>query len=190
MDIDIDNIKDNVKSKADINYQETFEILDQLVYIMEPTEMNAFYHSLVVQLKKYKEDNPDCTIQEIKKYTEETNHLYFMRNYLDTPEKYKKVVSATIGKNTEFAVHYMNKWLNHIKHTNDWVKKQNKFFSQKYLNNKDVWDDTFEENEASLAIRKYVKQYFSLFVYKRIQPIVLKTFKNIDKLIADTLIGD
>lgn len=190
LNIDVDNIKDDVNTKSDIDYQEAFEILDQLVYIMEPTEMNAFYHSLVVQLQKYKEENPECTLQEIKKYAEEKNHLYFMRNFLDTKEKYKKVVSATIGKNTEFAVHYMNKWLNHIKHTNDWVKNQNKLFTQKYLNNKDVWDDTFEDDEAALAIRKYIKQYFSMIVYKRIQPTLLKTFKNIDKLIVDIMIGD
>lgn len=190
LDIDIDSIKDEVNSKSDIDYQESFEILDKLVYIMEPTEMNAFYHSLVVQLQKYKEDNPDCTLQEIKKYAQENNHLFFMRDWLDTPEKYKIVVNKTIGKNTEFAVHYMNKWLNHIKHTNDWVKGQNKYFMQTYLNNKDPWVANIEKAEAELAIRKYVKRDFSKLVYKRIQPVLLKTFKNIDKLIVDILIGD
>lgn len=166
-------------------------------YITDPTELNAFYHSLVIDLQDLKKDNQELTYKDIKEYLAkvdtENNMAFIYEMYhtiFDSEEKYKKCMKKLLGNKLKPYIQYFSYTFPYIKMSEDQVVKQNRFIMQKYLHNKSPYMDDITKDEAKYAIKHYIEDYYMKFVYKQIIPYIKSSVKNIDKLIVDLTLND
>lgn len=166
--------------------------LTRLLYMLNPTEINAFYHSFVVTLQEYKQEHPNCTYNDIIKYikqleTEDDNTAFIYNHYsifFSTYDKYKKVIDS-LCNNVDDYVFYFVITFKQIKTTNEYVTKQNKIISNKFLNGETVYGSDMSDKQAEQIIRDYINEYYIKFVYYHIHKYIFNVVKNINKLIAD-----
>lgn len=168
---------------------ENDQILQELIYATDPTEIYAWYHSFVVDIKKFKHENPNCSYDDVIKFMQEngdrSSGLYFLKNYFKTLEGYKKAILASCNKDIQSYLYYFNNVFGCIKTSDEWVLKQNDMIRTKMLKGKSPYIDEFEDEDIEKIIRVYINKVFIPYVYKQLGKHFQVMYKNMDKLITD-----
>ena len=160
-----------------------YNLLKNICYITDPTEMNAFLHSLISALKVYKRYNPNATALQIKNYIStqefqsfELYNIYFIFDNLDT---YKQSILLLCNDRVEALYYYFYESINSNYIDAKEKKKLNKKFDELYSH------DSYSENEFKEALKKFLNDYWMKYIYKRIAPRYKEVYKNINKYIDD-----
>lgn len=176
--------------------------VNDILYVMEPTELNGHFHSFVIQLAAYKnklkKEGKKLTLKNVKsflvngylKHSIYMGLVYAAKPYFTSEEEYKKIVTEFC--NTDYAayIYYFNKMLSSIKTNSAWLKSQNKQIEQKLLHGKNPYMDDISKELAEKVIKTYIDNYFISYVYRQMKPYIKTVYKNLDKVISAAITED
>ena len=161
--------------------------LKNLLYVSEPTELNAWYHTFVQIMmglqKKHPEFKKDDYIKFIKE-NETESHSFFIYNYAviySKPENYKMAINTLCGTDPVKLFYYIATTLTACKPSDKTLKKLNDLFEKNYMN---YFTDTLDTKLFGTKLAAFCNDYYIAYVYKKIAPKYLHTVKNMSKFIS------
>ena len=167
-------------TKTDLTFKD-------FLYVSEPTELNAWYHTFVQTMmglqKKHPEFKKDDYIKFIKE-NEAENHAFFIYNYAvvyKKPENYKMVINTSCGSDPVKLFYYISTTLTACNPSEKTLKKLNDLFEKKYMN---YFTDTIDTKLFGTKLQEFCNDCYIDYVYKKIAPKYLHTVKNMTKFIS------
>lgn len=193
LDISINDIIYTINKNKSENSQ--YKLFDDFIYVLTPTEINGWYHSLTVNIEKQfnllkdKEEFRNLSNYQIflkivkdKKYNKPSYFLYNINEFINTKEKYKNTIKHLMSKddvlNIELALYYIHKTLN----TYEFSDEQKKIIMDKFNNYIDLSVNTISILEEYIEL--FLDLFYIDFVYDYIYPKYYRIYKNIHKFIV------
>lgn len=193
LDISINDIIYNINKNK--NNNQLYKLFDDFIYVLTPTEINGWYHSLTINIenhfnllkdkkefKNFSNYQIFLKIVEDKKYNKPSYFLYNINEFIKTKEKYKKTLKYLMSENKvlniELALYYIYKTLN----TYEFSDKQKKIIMDKF----NYYIDLSVNTDFILKeyIENFLDSFYIDFVYDYIFPKYYRIYKNIHKFIV------
>ena len=167
----------------------TYKSLKTLLYVSQPTELNAWYHSFVQNMMVYTKKNPNATKDDILKYIEtpalnNNDYACFIYSYAivyKTFGNYSKAINGLCGQDPIKLFYYITNTLNECNPSDKTIKQMNDLFDKNYIN---YFTDTVDYKTFGTKLSAFINDYYMHYVYKKIAPKYLHTYKNMQKFIS------
>ena len=167
----------------------TYKYLTKLLYVSKPTELNAWYHSFVLNMMTYTKKNPNVTKDDILKYIKtpalnNEDYSCFIYNSVlvyKTFHNYSIAINGLCGQDPIKLFYYITNTLNECNPSENTIKQMNTLFGKNYI---DYFSDKFDYKTFGTKLSAFINDYYMHYVYKKIAPKYLHTYKNMKKFIS------
>lgn len=187
-DINKQTFKEKNK-EALAKHDTTYKSLQNLLYVSQPTELNAWYHSFVQHMMVYQKKNPNATKDDIINYITDkdlngNDYACFIYSYAivyKTFGNYAKAINGLCEQDPVKLYYYIINTLNECQPSDKTIKQMNDLFEKNYI---DYFTDTVDYKTFGTKLSAFINDYYMHYVYKKIAPKYLHTYKNMQKFIS------
>ena len=187
-DINTQLFKEQCK-EALLKNDKTYINLKDLLYVSQPTELNAWYHSFVQNMMVYSKKNPNATKDDILNYIKDfklnnKDYACFIYSYAivyKTFGNYSIAINGLCDKDPVKLYYYIMNTLNECQPSDKTIKQMNDLFEKNYI---DYFTDTVDYKTFGTKLSAFINDYYMHYVYKKIAPKYLHTYKNMQKFIS------
>lgn len=174
---------DNVKKE-----KPNYHALKTLLYMSQPTELNAWYHSFVINITDVVKSGKATSAKEVVDYIKtDTNKKHcenFIFNYetfYKTIDNYKEAILSLCKDDPIKMVYYINNTLTACNASDETIENLNKLFEKKYSN---YFVTSLDYKQFTNILTEFLETDYIKYVYKKISPVFLHTVNNMKKFIA------